>query len=167
MWSQYERFMAVVQQTWGKRVAGNVMYQIATKFRYLRKAFRPLRAKFSNAIQQVEELRAKLVDLQNQKAMDPNNSRLVELEQQCKKDFLFWNKAARSFILQKTKATWLVEGDANTRFFHATMRQRHYKQKIYTITTETGELITDYDGVLKHFQDYYQQMLGIADPLNS
>lgn len=43
------------------------------------------------------------------------------------------------------------------------MRQRQYKQKIYTVATECGELLTQYDQVINHFHDYYVRLLGTAD----
>lgn len=70
------------------------------------------------------------------------------------------NKAAHDFMLQKTKDTWLVQGDANTKYFHDVLRQKHYKQRIYTVTIEEGAMITDYDQVINHFRAYYVSLLG-------
>lgn len=47
----------------------------------------------------MDELRLHLEDFQNQKVADPTNATLHELERQCKQEFMFWSKAARSYIL--------------------------------------------------------------------
>lgn len=139
------------------------MYQLATKLRLLSKSLKPIRCKFSGAAGTMDNVRQRLQDLQDQRAKEPSNQALLMEEHDCRKQFIFWCKAARSFILHKTKAAWLLEGDVNTRFFHDTLRQKHYRQWIYSITSSEGVVIKHYDAIIAHFQNYYWQLLGSAE----
>lgn len=50
MWSQDVEFLPLVKRVWMLKVQGNIMYQLATKLRMLSKALKPLKTKFSEAI---------------------------------------------------------------------------------------------------------------------
>lgn len=88
----------------------------------------------------------------------------MEEEKTTREEFVHWNRAALSFISQKTKAEWLVQGDANTRYFHSVLKKNYYQKRIYTITSAEGDVITDYLHVANHFQDYYICILGTVKP---
>lgn len=76
-----------------------------------------------------------------------------------KQDFLFWNKAALSYMHQKTKEEWILLGDANTKLFHSSLRRQQYHNRIYRLTDGTGTDITNYDQVLNHLSEYYIHLL--------
>lgn len=160
MWSSDADFIPIVQNVWRQQVHGSLMFQIAVKFHRLRKALTPLRRKFTAVVDKVEELRQQLEEIQNKLDNDHSNVHLVTREREVKADFVFWNQAAHSYMRQKTKDDWLVLGDANTKYFHDAMRQRHYKQRIYSVATDSGLVLTDYDQVVEHFRAYYENLLG-------
>lgn len=136
--------------------------QLVHRLRKLQKAFIPFRKKYSDVIKRVDECREKLVMLQEHKVMHPQENRFLMEEQEVRADFLKWSRAATSYMAQKTKVDWLQKGDANTKFFHSVLKKNHDHKRVYSITTETGQVITDYNKVIHHFREYYVQMLGTA-----
>lgn len=61
---------------------------------------------------------------------------------------------------QRLKDKWLVQGDANTKLFHGSLKKQQYRNRIYSVTADEGEVITDYDLVQKKFREYYIALLG-------
>lgn len=86
----------------------------------------PLRRKYENVLQKVDDLREKLISVQDRKASNPHDQNLIKEEQDVKMEFLQWNRAAVSFMNQITKETWLTEGDVNTKMFYYVMKRKHY-----------------------------------------
>lgn len=76
------------------------------------------------------------------------------------KDFLFWNSAAISYMHQKTKEEWILQGDANTKVYHGSLRRQQYRNRIYHVTDDSGSDIIDYAQVLQHFREYYINLIG-------
>lgn len=48
-------------------------------------------------------------------------------------------KAYKQFLFQKAKNKWLKEGDANTRFFHQSIKLRKYTNRVIAIQDMEGQ----------------------------
>lgn len=75
-------------------------------------------------------------------------------------------KATHAYMIQKTKAVWLQEGDENTSFFHNVLKKRQYQSRVISIS-QNGILITEKKEVLQHFIQYYARLLGTPAPTTS
>lgn len=116
-------------------------------------------------LQKVESLRAQLVLAQDQKAQHPSDPALVHQENMLHQEFIHWNRAAQQYMSQKAKEDWILQGDTNSKFFHSLTKQKHYHRRIYSITSNSGEIITDYPSVVQQFRDYYVSMLGSSSSM--
>ena len=66
---------------------------------------------------------------------------------------------------QRAKVKHLLEGDANTKYFHLLANGRHRKTRIFQL--EDGDTIIDGDAQLKqHITNYYKNMFGPPDNSN-
>ncbi|KAK1440937.1 hypothetical protein QVD17_06772 [Tagetes erecta] len=63
------------------------------------------------------------------------------------------------FLKQKAKVHWLAEGDANTKFFHNTLKCRNHRARIDVITDSNG-ILHEGKEVPKAFVDHYVGFLG-------
>ncbi|KAK1301696.1 hypothetical protein QJS10_CPB12g01224 [Acorus calamus] len=63
----------------------------------------------------------------------------------------FWSKRARS--------KWVKEGDSNTRFFHSSVQHRRVRNRITSLRTEEGEILSDMAQIreytMQHFSEHY------------
>ncbi|KAK1440841.1 hypothetical protein QVD17_06673 [Tagetes erecta] len=66
------------------------------------------------------------------------------------------------FLKQKAKVHWLAEGDANTKYFHNTLKCRNHRARIDVITDSNGSL-HEGTAVPKAFVDHYVGFLGKED----
>jgi len=65
---------------------------------------------------------------------------------------------------QRAKVKTLLEGDANTRFFHLVANRKHRKQHIYKLENDQGAVIGD-DNLKRHITIYYKDLFGQPESL--
>ncbi|XP_074299071.1 uncharacterized protein LOC141630094 [Silene latifolia] len=65
-----------------------------------------------------------------------------------------------SFLIQKAKIQWFLEGDLNTNYFHHAIKKRIYLNKLFQIEDMDGILCTDGESIQAAFLTYYQNLLG-------
>ncbi|KAK1441119.1 hypothetical protein QVD17_06957 [Tagetes erecta] len=63
------------------------------------------------------------------------------------------------FLKQKSKVHWLAEGDANTKYFHNSLKCRNHSARIDVITDSNG-ILHEGKAVPKAFVDHYVGFLG-------
>lgn len=106
----------------------------------------------------------KLETIQDLIAANPTNTKFIEQERLIWGEFIMWNKVAHFYVLQKPKATWLVQGDRNTAYFHASLKHRYYRNNNYSISDGNGNILTDLNAVRQHLRDFYIRLLGEKGP---
>jgi hypothetical protein len=60
---------------------------------------------------------------------------------------------------ERAKVKTLLEGDANTRFFHLVANGRHRKQCIFNLEDDQGVVVGD-DCLKTHITNYYKNLFG-------
>jgi mannosylglycoprotein endo-beta-mannosidase len=60
---------------------------------------------------------------------------------------------------ERAKVKTLLEGDANTRFFHLVANGKHRKQHIYKLEDDQGIMVGD-DCLKSHITNYYKNLFG-------
>ncbi|XP_074298892.1 uncharacterized protein LOC141629862 [Silene latifolia] len=161
MWSGVALFIPTVQKIWEHCIYGTPMFQIVQKLRMLKN---PLKALNRDLFGDVENncMRALkyLEYIQTQLRSDPTNSDLITTELVALKEYQELQTACNSFLVQKSKAVWLTDGDSNTKMFHSYMKSRHARNKVLQITDVEGHCCTEPDDIQQAFLTFYQQLLG-------
>uniref|UniRef100_A0A803QH19 Uncharacterized protein n=1 Tax=Cannabis sativa TaxID=3483 RepID=A0A803QH19_CANSA len=83
-----------------------------------------------------------------------------EINKDARRKFSEVNKAYCSFLQQKAKVIWLNEGDANTRLFHQSLKQRRSQNRVFSIENKEGERVDNPEDVTKAFISFYEHLLG-------
>jgi mannosylglycoprotein endo-beta-mannosidase len=60
---------------------------------------------------------------------------------------------------ERAKVKTLLEGDANTRFFHLVANGKHRKQRIFKLEDDQGIVVGD-DCLKRHITNYYKDLFG-------
>jgi mannosylglycoprotein endo-beta-mannosidase len=60
---------------------------------------------------------------------------------------------------ERAKIKTLLEGDANTRFFHLVANGKHRKQRIFKLEDDQGVVVGD-DCLKRHITNYYKNLFG-------
>ncbi|XP_060960023.1 uncharacterized protein LOC115723620 [Cannabis sativa] len=64
-----------------------------------------------------------------------------------------------SYDQELNKVTWLQFGDENSHFFHVLLKKRKLENRITTFVNN-GEVIDDYNSVIKHYFSHFKNFLG-------
>jgi hypothetical protein len=73
----------------------------------------------------------------------------VELEQILHKEELYWQ--------QRGSEKWVLQGDANTSFFHKSVNGRRRKTRIYSLDVN-NEVITSQEAIKAHVVEFYKNL---------
>ena len=76
-----------------------------------------------------------------------------------------FSKAEESFYKQKSRATWIAEGDNNTAYFHNYVKDRINRNKIQSLMLDDGTKIFDPKQIHKETFQHFQERL--RDPRTS
>ncbi|KAK1406265.1 hypothetical protein QVD17_41556 [Tagetes erecta] len=87
------------------------------------------------------------------------NPKLIDKESELLAAFRVASLDEERFLKQKSKVHWLAEGDANTKYFHNTLKCRNHRARIDVITDSNG-ILHEGKGVPKAFVDHYVGFLG-------
>ncbi|XP_062103616.1 uncharacterized protein LOC133814704 [Humulus lupulus] len=161
MWNFYPNFHDQILIDWSRPISGTKMYIVVQKLRRLKGLLKDINKCGFNDIH-TSDLNASRVlsDCQEQLMRDPLNADVIKLEGDAREKYAAVHKSYCSFLHQKAKIHWIKEGDDNTAFFHASIRDRRSQNRIYSITTDSGEWIDQPEMVAYVFVSYYKNLLG-------
>ncbi|KAH7837759.1 hypothetical protein Vadar_017617 [Vaccinium darrowii] len=161
-WTSDPESMEVVKKSWQNPVQGSKMFEVFSKVRGCRQELRKWsKAKNFNARRKINEVHQKLIDIGEERRHGWDGE-VRELEKELGR---LWEQEER-FWRQKYRATWMVEGDRNTSFFHAKVAQRRRRNTISGVQDHHGEWKTDETEVANEFVNYFQNLFhseGIAN----
>jgi hypothetical protein len=171
MWERESSLAAEIGSAWssGRQVThlGDVVYNLKGVMNSLQWWSRE---KFGAVTKELERLREKLEHLcssdhaESEEEIKPTRQRMDEL---LHREEMMW--------LQRSRISWLQEGDQNTRYFHRRATARAKKKIIKGLRNEEGQLTQDrkmMEGVaMEFFKDLYRadptvQVEGVAANFN-
>lgn len=116
--------------------------------------------KFGNLPQRTREAFYVLCDKQKEALLSPTETTFDEAAEA----MTVWNHWAgieESFLRQKSRITWLKNGDQNTLFFFKIVQTRTSFNMIRRLTLPSGEVITDLQRIIVvaavHFESFLQK----------
>uniref|UniRef100_A0A803QE60 Reverse transcriptase domain-containing protein n=1 Tax=Cannabis sativa TaxID=3483 RepID=A0A803QE60_CANSA len=161
MWTAHPSYNGIVSGVWNQRIDGSKMYQIVTKLKQLKGAFKELnRQHFANIQNATDEAKKELLETQLKLQSDPLNSDLIATENAVRIKYGQLLKGLNSFLLQKSKVSWIKNGDDNTSIFHASIKERRRANSILSIEDHQGSRTDKADQISAAFIAYYQHLLG-------
>ena len=73
-------------------------------------------------------------------------------------------KAEEQFWRQKSRVLWLREGDRNSKYFHALVKQRRARNRITQLLDENGNVVEDEEGLVAIATSYFRQIFESSNP---
>lgn len=83
-----------------------------------------------------------------------------ESEKLLREQYLEILKREEIYWKDTTRELWIVDGDLNTKFFHASSKARRINNKIFSIKDDNGYLKTSVKDTEKSSIDYFTNLLG-------
>ncbi|XP_074299212.1 uncharacterized protein LOC141630265 [Silene latifolia] len=158
-------YKEVVATEWNKSISGVKMYQVVTKLRNLKKPLRDLnKNSFSDIEKSAKVARALLDRFQTTMHLNPQDQQLLAAEQQAAEKYRSLNKARTSYLQQKAKVDWLMNGYEYTNFYHSRIKARQIHNKVSQITDTNRVNHQDPMAIENAFLSYYTELLGSSKP---
>ncbi|CAL1388193.1 unnamed protein product [Linum trigynum] len=105
----------------------------------------------TNKIRREKEIRRRLQDIQG----PTRNQEMAEEEKHLRQELETMWKLEEEFWQQRSRNSWLQEGDQNTGFFHASTIKRSSRNRIAKLKDETGLWIHDEQILEDHVNEFY------------
>jgi hypothetical protein len=107
-------------------------------------------------------LLALLQDLDKKAEIDRQSDHEINLKHYLKERLVSLLRQEEIKWYQRAKVKTLLEGDANTRFFHLVANDKHRKQLIYRLEDDNGVVVSS-DRLKCRITNYYKNLFGILE----
>lgn len=143
-WKRHPQFLDLVREARQCEVQGYPMFRLVSKLKVLKGKLKSLhRSNYSNLEGRIEEVKKSLVETQHQILLDCLNAYLQAKERELRQQYMELLATNEVLLRQMAKIEWLQQGDLNTAYFHASIKQKRAQNTISTICTEDGVLLSD------------------------
>ncbi|KAG7579890.1 Endonuclease/exonuclease/phosphatase superfamily [Arabidopsis thaliana x Arabidopsis arenosa] len=161
-------FLPLISHSWFSfNVAGSEMFRVSSKLKFLKKIIRDFsKSNYSDLEKRVQEALVSLTEAQSNMLSNPSTlNAAVELEATRKWEVL--SQAEESFFFQRSRVTWLREGDKNTSYFHRMASSRQSINHIHFLILEDGSRIDSQEGIQSHCIEFFNDLLAsdVSPPL--
>ncbi|XP_060212318.1 uncharacterized protein LOC132639959 [Lycium barbarum] len=160
-WSAHPSFQDIVEAGWTTQIMVYTMLRVVKKLKFLKKDLKMLHSRhYRGIITEVEAARDDLAIMQGRLQQNPLDTQAQIEERVAFKQFRQLSALAESFLLQRSKATWIRLGDDNTKYFFSLIKQRILMHAVTQLQDENQIVQTNPDKVADIFVNFYQQLLG-------
>ncbi|XP_074314320.1 uncharacterized protein LOC141649533 [Silene latifolia] len=161
MWGTAPTFKSLVSDCWFKHYQGTKMFGIVKRLKALKPILKALNKDcFSDIENNTNIASLALENIQKTLIDCSSDADLLQQELDLAHDLKDLITARDSFLIQKAKVQWSLEGDLNTSDFHHFIKKRVMMNKVFQIEDKDGRLCTDGTAIQSAFLDYYQDLLG-------
>ncbi|XP_074271555.1 uncharacterized protein LOC141595487 [Silene latifolia] len=161
MWGTTPTFKSLVSDCWSKHYQGTKMFGIVKRLKALKPILKALnRDCFSDIENNTNIVSLAVENIQKALIDSPSDTDLLQQELDLAHDLKDLITARDSFLIQKAKVQWSLEGDLNTSYFHHSIKKRVMMNKVFQIEDKDGRLCTDGTAIQSAFLDYYHDLLG-------
>ncbi|XP_010675063.1 uncharacterized protein LOC104891112 [Beta vulgaris subsp. vulgaris] len=152
MWLHHEKFQEFVQSKWKHSVP--IMSSLLSLSEALQDWNRDV---FKNIFQRKRLLLARIEGVQKNIGFSTHRG-LIKLESKLRRELEDVLQEEETYWFQKSRITWLKDGDRNTRFFHLSTIVRNWRNKISAIKDDDGIWLHDKDLVKTQIVTYFSTL---------
>lgn len=143
MWLSHDFFAIVVENSWAITCSGNPPFVLAQKLKLLKQNLKVWnRDIFGQLKVRISEADSSVLSYQQTHDADPSKEKHLELNT-AKTALHNWLKAEPDFWNQRSKISWLQDGDRNTKFFHQSAKFRGIFNHIDSILVDNSEYVEE------------------------
>ncbi|XVF64887.1 hypothetical protein PTKIN_Ptkin09bG0203000 [Pterospermum kingtungense] len=157
-WTKKTEFLDVVRQSWVVPVVGSTghMHRLFCKLKRLKVVLKQFNKEhFGDLPGCVKLARKKLKAVQKCILNSINPSTLIEQDKALQMDLHELLKAEESFFKQKSRVTWVHDGDQNTKFFHKMATAHCSRGFIRNVVNSTGVRLENFKQISNEFVNFF------------
>ncbi|XP_071938995.1 uncharacterized protein [Coffea arabica] len=150
-WLQKEDIEGVIQKAWSIPCNGTRWFKVKEKIKNCRvELLKWSSCKKGNSFEKIKWCKKQIEDIKASTS-DDKRQQVQEMKKQLKvaynEEEAFWN--------QKSRISWLKEGDKNTQFFHATVKGRRKRNRLHKLRKACGDWTANEEELGREVANYY------------
>lgn len=159
--NQHEDFVELLNSCWSSLAfVGTKQLQISKKLKELKGIIKTFsKEHYSQLEKRVEEAFSDLCLAQDTALADPCPL-AVEAEKEAHRRWHALARAEDSYLKQRSRVQWSVDGDCNSAFYHRIIKTRQAQNQIICLLDRNGRIIDQLEDIKSHAVDYYSTLLG-------
>ncbi|GLT34293.1 hypothetical protein SLA2020_088170 [Shorea laevis] len=162
-WQQHRDYEGVVTQGWATDQSGSLLYCMTSKLSHCRKHLvNWCKHTVGTSRHAVERLQKELAELQLEEQSETNVTRQRLLVDEINS---LWSQE-EAYWFQRARINWMLLGDRNSKFFHATASRRRQNNYIFQLKNDQGILLEGTDSILAHAYSHFQQAYDSPETCN-
>ena len=155
MWVRDLRCGGVIRKAWSTVVTGSHAFVLCRKQSITSKALSKWNKEvFGNCNLKIKELTASITELQAKSRSERN----VRKEAMLQGELNEWLRRNEVLWRQKSRETWLKDGDKNSKFFHLSTIIRRKRNSIDALKNDDGGWITNKKDIREHVVEKFSQL---------
>jgi hypothetical protein len=155
MWSKDPRCGDVIKQAWNSEVYGSHAFILCRKQFHTATTLKKWnRDVFGHCQTKIKELNSRIEKMQMQDITEQNAKHEAALQGELNE----WLRRNEVLWRQKSRETWLKDGDKNSKFFHLSTVIRRKRNSIDAIKNGDGEWITCKKDIRNHVVESFQHL---------
>ncbi|XP_074267464.1 uncharacterized protein LOC141590805 [Silene latifolia] len=151
----YDDCLVILKKEWFKYDKGSASYSLLRKLKRIRGIFKQW------TFQKRREWNKKWTDFDEQLGDELQEIFQGKSEHDYEvyhTQYLEFNKAASLFWKQRAKINWIREGDACTKYFFNSVRERYKRNYIFGLRQDDGEWCFTQNGIASLFRKYFEDI---------
>ena len=161
-----DQFLSVVQSAWNNPIRGDKWYVLTTKLRLVKQALKEMNNSVGNLHVAVNSARNSLLSFQASLPPVPSREQRIDEGRLCINLQNALNAEER-LLKQKSRIRWLKQGDGNNSYFFNSCKGRWNSNKLLKIKDDNGVTHLGHKNVATVAVNYYQNLLGSVNDVES
>uniref|UniRef100_A0A2N9FH09 Reverse transcriptase domain-containing protein n=1 Tax=Fagus sylvatica TaxID=28930 RepID=A0A2N9FH09_FAGSY len=150
-----------IQAEWDKVGAGTTMFQVWNKLKDCKRGLgKWSKQHFGNVTRQLAEKRQQLLDAEANAIQGGSLDSLKRL----KSEINFLLEKEERMWRQRSRTSWLKDGDRNTRYFHGQASQRRRRNRIMGFQNNEGVWMEENEEMVSILVGYYETIFTTSQP---
>lgn len=157
----HPNFLGQIAEAWrSMSFQGTSMFIISKKLKLLKRTIKSFnRENYSGLEKRVLDAFKVLTSCQSNFLNDPS-PHLASLEKEAHRKWQELALAEERFLCQRSRISWLANGDSNSAFFHKMIAARRASNQIHYLLDNSGSKIENHEDLAAHCVDFYSTLLG-------
>lgn len=164
IWADHDKFLPLVRKYWANKLSGDNTKGVWMNLKALKPHLKQLNNNnFRGVTEKIACIRTELIDTR-QGWLHKYTENLAENEKNLLQQLEKWSFIEEGIYQQKSRATWIKLGDANTKYFTAVMKEWRHKKQIATLKALNGDVLVDPKAIQLEIINFYNTLMGSAAP---
>lgn len=159
--TNHHQFLSIVSGEWGKESYGPGFSTMVRRLNAFKIKLKQLhKREFPEVQQKIGYWQSQVDGLQTELQLAPYDQTIMEQEHEAVVHWRKWMTVERKILTQKSRIHWLREGDENSQFFHASIKQILNINILNKLILEDGSILDTKELIHEEVLTFYLKLLG-------